>query len=218
VIFGGINDYDNTLDAFEFDSTKYSWTKLKQTGTVPKPRDDHSLSQINDNSFLIFGGFVQGSRVNECYTCKKNGNTLEWTLVEIKSKEIPCIRASHSTAVYNGKCYIFGGQDDDNNKLNDLWELTLETGMYRLVTMPEGSVEPLARSGHSSNIFNGQMYIFGGILELTKELNEMLIYDFKTGKFTAIGADSAIDDLQNGASMARKNEDGMDSPGLKYKK
>jgi N-acetylneuraminic acid mutarotase len=119
--------------------------------------------------------------VNECYTCKKNGSTLEWSLVEVKSKEIPCIRASHSTAVYNGKCYIFGGQDDDNNKLNDLWELSLNTGMYRLITLTTGSVEPVARSGHSSNIFNGQMYIFGGILELTKELNEMLIYDFESG-------------------------------------
>jgi N-acetylneuraminic acid mutarotase len=195
VIFGGINDYDNTPDAFEFDSTKNTWTKLKQTGTVPKPRDDHSLSQINDTSFLIFGGFVQGSRVNECYTCKKNGSTLEWSLVEIKSKEAPCIRASHSTAVYNGKCYIFGGQDDDNNKLNDLWELTLDTGIYKLMTLPAGSVEPVARSGHSSNIFNGQMYIFGGILELTKELNECLIYDFKTGKFATIGSDSALDDF-----------------------
>lgn len=155
MIFGGINDYDNTLDAFEFDSIKYTWTKLKQTGSVPKPRDDHSLSQINDTSFLIFGGFVQGSRVSECYTCKKNGSTLEWTLVEIKSTTNPCIRASHSTAVYNGKCYLFGGQDDDNNKLNDLWELSLDTGMYRLITIPEGSVDPVARSGHSANIYNG---------------------------------------------------------------
>jgi hypothetical protein len=90
--------------------------------------------------------------------------------------------------------------------------------MYRLITLPEGSVDPVARSGHSSNIFNGQMYIFGGILELTKELNEMLIYDFKTGKFTAIGADSAIDDWQNGASMKRGTEEGGDSPGFKLKK
>ena len=131
VIFGGISDYDNTQDAYEFDSSKNNWTKMKQIGNVPKPRDDHSLSQIDDKSFLIFGGFVVGSRVNECYTCKKNGSTLEWNLVEIKSPTAPCIRASHSTAVYNGKCYIFGGQDDDNNKLNDLWELTLETGMYK---------------------------------------------------------------------------------------
>jgi len=27
---------------------------------------------------MIFGGFVEGSRVNEAFVAKKNGNTLEW--------------------------------------------------------------------------------------------------------------------------------------------
>lgn len=219
VIFGGINDYDNTTDAFEFDSNKCSWTKLKQSGNVPKPRDDHSLSQINDTSFLIFGGFVEGSRVNECYTCKKNGGTLEWTKIDVKSKEMPCIRASHSSCYYNGKCYIFGGQDDDNNKLNDLWELSLDTGTYVEIKLPEGSAVPVARSGHSSNIYNGQMYIFGGILELTKELNEMLVFDFQTKKFTAIGGDNIMDDMGLGASNVKMREEGgAESPGMKIKK
>jgi hypothetical protein len=31
------------------------------------------------------------------------------------------------------------------------------------------------------------MVIFGGILELTKELNEMLLYDFSTGCFVLEG-------------------------------
>jgi len=44
VVFGGINDYDNAPDAWEFDSIKSSWHKLKQTGDIPKSRDDHSLS------------------------------------------------------------------------------------------------------------------------------------------------------------------------------
>jgi hypothetical protein len=34
------------------------------------------------------------------------------------------------------------------------------------------------------------MYIFGGILELTKELNEMVSYDFATKKFNLIGSAS----------------------------
>jgi len=41
------------------------------------------------------------------------------------------------------------------------------------------------------------MYIFGGILELTKELNDMLIYDFKTGKFQSVGGDQG-DELNMG--------------------
>jgi len=78
VIFGGIKDYDNNLQAYEFDTSKHVWSCLKQTGDVPKPRDDHSLSQIDAESFVIFGGFVEGSRVNECYIGCKKGNTIEW--------------------------------------------------------------------------------------------------------------------------------------------
>lgn len=40
------------------------------------------------------------------------------------------------------------------------------------------------------------MYIFGGILELTKELNELLIYDFKTGLYTSTSNDSHNQDLE----------------------
>ena len=109
VIFGGIRDYNSNKDAFEFDSHHLKWSKLTQKGEVPKPRDDHSQCQIDPTSFIIFGGFVDGSRVNECYICTKNGNTLEWRQVGQNSPEKPCIRASHSSAIYRGKMYIFGG-------------------------------------------------------------------------------------------------------------
>lgn len=37
------------------------------------------------------------------------------------------------------------------------------------------------------------MYIFGGILELTKELNEMLCYNFETKSFQCLARDAAQD-------------------------
>jgi hypothetical protein len=70
------------------------------------------------------------------------------------------------------------------NKLNDLWELDLQSHVYKQIELPEGSTIPTERSGQTSDLYNGQMYIFGGILELTKELNDLLIYDFKSGKFS----------------------------------
>ena len=44
VVFGGIVDNDDNPNAYEFDSIKGTWTMLKQSGEVPKPRDDHSLA------------------------------------------------------------------------------------------------------------------------------------------------------------------------------
>jgi hypothetical protein len=40
-------------------------------------------------------------------------------------------------------------------------------------------VKPLCRSGHSAVTYGSKMYIFGGILELTKELNDMIVFDFE---------------------------------------
>ena len=42
----------------------------------------------------------------------------------------------------------------------------------------------MPRSGHSANIYDGKMYIFGGIFEITKELSELLVYDFEKCCFT----------------------------------
>jgi N-acetylneuraminic acid mutarotase len=35
VVFGGMQDYDNSTEAFEFDALRHSWQKLQQTGDVP---------------------------------------------------------------------------------------------------------------------------------------------------------------------------------------
>jgi len=38
---------------------------------------------------------------------------------------------------------------------------------------------PSARSGHSLNINNGIIYLFGGSLEITKEANDTRCYNIK---------------------------------------
>jgi hypothetical protein len=73
--------------------------------------------------------------------------------------------------------------DEDNSKFCDLWELDLKGETYKEISLPSGTPQPGPRSGHSACIYKGKMYIFGGILELTKELNEMCIFDFQTGCF-----------------------------------
>lgn len=78
---------------------------------------------------------------------------------------------------------MFGGQDDDNNKLQDMWEFDCTAGSWRQIQIQEGALQPTARSGHTAVTYGDKMYIFGGILELTKELNDMLVYDFTQQKF-----------------------------------
>jgi len=103
--------------------------------------------------------------------------------VNFEAAGAPKPRASFSSAVYNDKLYIYGGQDDDNCKLDDIWEFDPTANSWRHIPIQEGALRPLCRSGHSAVTHGTKMYIFGGILELTKELNDMLVFDFNTMQF-----------------------------------
>jgi hypothetical protein len=69
----------------------------------------------------------------------------------------------------------------------------MATEEFCCIELPSDSYQPSPRSGHSANICNGKMYIFGGILELTKELNELICYDFTSKKFSLMGSGCQTD-------------------------
>ena len=48
--------------------------------------------------------------------------------VEVLSQEKPQQRSGHTAVLYlSSQMIIFGGKDDDNNKLDDIWEFDFET-------------------------------------------------------------------------------------------
>lgn len=80
--------------------------------------------------------------------------------------------------VGNGNCFfIFGGQDNDNNKLNDLWKFDYSSSMWEEIADEDA---PEARSGHTVIMLDSKVYIFGGIHEITNELNDTIIFDTET--------------------------------------
>lgn len=79
---------------------------------------------------------------------------------------------------------VFGGRDEDNDKLNDMWVFDIPSRQWR-EEKPHYPA-PMQRSGHSACLVRDQMVIFGGILEVTKELDDMHAYDFKTKRWTAL--------------------------------
>lgn len=72
--------------------------------------------------------------------------------------------------------FVFGGKDENNDKLNDLWELNLSDYTWREI---KTNNPPLGRSGHSACLYDHYMLIFGGIHEVTRELDDMIAFDFK---------------------------------------
>jgi hypothetical protein len=66
LIGGQVSDEDNGK-AFALNLDKMHWSEVNQTGDVPESRDDHTMVQVSDDTFIIFGGFVSGSRCNDVY-------------------------------------------------------------------------------------------------------------------------------------------------------
>lgn len=68
------------------------------------------MSDLSDGSFLVFGGFVNGSRVNELAKFSlANSQTVNASLLGADAAQKPIARAAASSAVFQDKLYVFGG-------------------------------------------------------------------------------------------------------------
>jgi N-acetylneuraminic acid mutarotase len=183
-LFGG-NNYNQTVvqsgedityqPMYSLNMRTFAWTLMKVRGDIVKPRDEHTAVVDEENSLMvIFGGFEDGERINS--TVIYNMKTNVWQHIKLEEKQArPCPRSGHSAAYADGVMYVFGGKDCDSNKLNDLWSFNLK-GNFWTPLLPTGGVVPCVRSGHSSCMYDGYLVIFGGIVEVTKELNDLFAY------------------------------------------
>lgn len=187
-LFGGSGPRSSELSTplWALDLTKLRWEPIVARSEVnPLTRDDHSAVAIGDQYMVIFGGFVDGGeRTNE--TWKYVIATNRWERITWPaSAPAPSARAAHSAIARGNEMIIFGGRDEDNEKLNDIWSFNCETSKWTKITPANPS--PLPRCGHSATMYNeNTMLIFGGIFEVTKELNDLQSFDFTTRKWQAI--------------------------------
>lgn len=110
---------------------------------------------------------------------------------------------------------MFGGQEDDNKKMNDVWSFDMDQCKWSKIEAAEGDFVPKERSGHSAVVFGSKMYVFGGIFELTHELNDLSCFDFETCQFRRIGEDDTEQAKDDIGEPSHKPEA---TPGLSKKK
>ena len=78
----------------------------------------------------------------------------------------------------NTKIYVFGGLNSDNTTMNDMWMYDLNQNTWTEIEQ-KGQV-PKPRSGHSFNLYDGKIFMFGGLIEVTKESSELFSFDIET--------------------------------------
>ncbi|NXL85566.1 HCFC2 factor, partial [Alectura lathami] len=178
LVFGGMVEYGRySNDLYELQASRWLWKKVKpqapSTGSPPCPRLGHSFS-LYGNKCYLFGGLANESEdsnnnvpryLNDFYELElQHGSGVVGWSIPVTKGTLPSPRESHTAIVYcrkdvgSPKMYVFGGMC--GCRLNDLWELDIETMTW---SRPEtkGTV-PLPRSLHTANVIGNKMYVFGG--------------------------------------------------------
>jgi len=104
LFYGGLKGEDSNPEIFIFNATSGSWQTIHLADAASNllPRDDHALSDCSNGSFVVFGGFVNGSRVNEVLKFMPSSVAVNGELLSgnSDSKDAPMCRASHSSVIY----------------------------------------------------------------------------------------------------------------------
>jgi len=134
-LFGGSHIDQENLKMYTLDLNNLMWKVVKpkakdgDESNLPVTRDEHSCV-LHHDSMVIFGGFIFGERTNDIFKYHFESNT--WEKMVSESQKCPIPRVGHSAVVFydeaeGDKMFIFGGKDDENNKLCDLWSFNFKT-------------------------------------------------------------------------------------------
>ena len=100
---------------YRLDLNTLNWDMVKTRGEkAPHGSLDEHTADLNGDTIVIFGGFIDGTRENKVFTF--DVKTFTWGLIEPAdaAKPVPSARAGHSASLLKGSLYIFGGKDDHN--------------------------------------------------------------------------------------------------------
>jgi dynein heavy chain len=171
----------------DHEKATWSWSKLDlDSSRGPSPRESHTATYIGGGRVLVFGGqlYKEALQVyNDVYILNVDRGT--WEVPEIDGKG-PSPRSRHS-AVYwaeTESLFVFGGYRKTTRRLNDLYELNLETMTWSVPAL-EGEA-PSPRYGHSAVLAGALMFVMGGIDSANNAIADVGILDLRLKTWTEV--------------------------------
>lgn len=121
-----------------------------------------------------------------------------WLPVETNGLFIPRPRHGHSTVIYNGILYMYGGVTQDGDILSQLWTLNLSTKEWTQL-MPSRNKEcyhrpcgPVAAAGHSVVLVKDKMYTIFGYNPIYGYLNLIQEYSIDNRIWSVVSTSGAL--------------------------
>ena len=122
LVYGGENEHREYLtDVVILDLKTHHWTQPEIRGPIPKGRARHAAA-VYDDKLYVLGGLAG----NETYTldeiCYLDLKTWTWSR---SWSFVP--RFDHSTWVWGGRIWVFGGLDPNMERTGEIWWLDLKS-------------------------------------------------------------------------------------------
>lgn len=164
-------EFDDAVYFLTLNNNAWEWAKpivrSKEGSLRPMGRTEHSMTKIDTNLTMVFGGWTRDGRPqNDMWTL--DYQSLEWQEAAT-SGILPRPRYRHTCEVIGRRLFILGGSDngeDDASKASrnvscGLSVLNLDTMEWTHPTIT--GANPFPRSGHASAVVGTSMIaVFGG--------------------------------------------------------
>lgn len=184
-VFGGDSQKENiTNNLFLFNIDNLTWEKQINKDKDIIPLSSHSMS-LYLNNLIIFGGYSSTAFNDKLFIYKTETKT--WSqypdsnIQLTETQNIPEGRIDHSQTTVGNAIYIYGGLNQKNVYLNEMWKFDLGNITWNQVNI-QGEI-PKGRKGHSAVLFEGNILFFGGKTGQLFEINQLWKYDIIKERF-----------------------------------
>ncbi|CAD8133827.1 unnamed protein product [Paramecium octaurelia] len=190
-LFGGqIADSITTNEIFVHDVNLKFWKKLSINDSYPQPLDNYCATVYNDQ-LIIFGGFYTADTFkhsNDLYSFNFKLNS--WIKLNKSKGRQPSPRDGSSIAIHDQILYMFGGKNGDL-RYNDLWKFDFSKQEWHFIPVNSLSDIPMTRSGHSLISYQNELVLFGGIHDITWELDDLYKFQINLQEWKMINKDTS---------------------------
>ena len=147
----------------------------------PEFRTEHRIIKIEDSHYIIGGYSPNGYQNGMKRFVESSDMNNAFNLEEVDTPQTPR-RSAHSTNLYQGNMYTFGGWNGLQSN-SDLLRFNMEDKQWQAF---ESEFNPTPRRSHVSCIYNGSMYIFGGWNDDVNNqvTNDVYRFDFELGQWS----------------------------------
>lgn len=146
---------------YKYELLNNVWIKIQTKGKFQRNIISNSLIVYKDHFYSFYGwDFTASTPVTEITKVNLSGDSYEVESIYINNEEIA--GWSHAYVNKDNYVYLFGGGSQEGY-LNSLSRLDLDQSTLSFDILSKILDYPTARGGHAMEVYNDEIYIFGGI-------------------------------------------------------